>query len=472
VTLAARRALTFLERQPEVDPNRLGVYGHSMGGRLTTQLTGIDRRVRVAVPSCGGSGDLTANLEEMPGGQRTKATPLELACVSENPYIARLAVPTLWLSPTNDFHAHMDNMAWNWRNVPDKLLRLSMSPHFNHRHADENVLTQHLWFEQYLKNKSLLPATPIIALEPGRIPKITVTPDPAMPCNEVRIYYSTDTHELTRFWRQTNTKLENGRWISDAPILDVDQPLFAFANVVYETPAEYRNIPTAPGVGNSATFALSSREVWATASELKKAGATSTDSKERLITSDSKDWGDWYRLNWGNPELWSVHTRKVKDPKWRGPGGAQLRFEISAAQDCAIAVKCTANEWGAFTASPKSEYCAVKELNVKDGWADVIVELGDLRPLGTTKEKLSTWDTLTELSITPNIPQELRTPGTPTPKAWTRTETPRLRNLRWEGGEYGSKQTAPANLSEAERQKAFNDSIKASLQQEKQDAKK
>jgi hypothetical protein len=55
VTLAARRGLTFLQSRPEVDPARLGVYGHSMGGRLTTQLTGIDARAKAAVPSCGGS---------------------------------------------------------------------------------------------------------------------------------------------------------------------------------------------------------------------------------------------------------------------------------------------------------------------------------------------------------------------------------------------------------------------------------
>ena len=35
VTLGARRGLTFLEKQPEVNPSNLGVYGHSMGGKLT-----------------------------------------------------------------------------------------------------------------------------------------------------------------------------------------------------------------------------------------------------------------------------------------------------------------------------------------------------------------------------------------------------------------------------------------------------
>ena len=34
-TLGARRALTFLERQPQLNGEKLGVYGHSMGGKLT-----------------------------------------------------------------------------------------------------------------------------------------------------------------------------------------------------------------------------------------------------------------------------------------------------------------------------------------------------------------------------------------------------------------------------------------------------
>jgi len=56
-TLGARRGLTFLERQPEVDGNKLGVYGHSMGGKLTVLTAGSDKRVKAAAPSCGGISD-------------------------------------------------------------------------------------------------------------------------------------------------------------------------------------------------------------------------------------------------------------------------------------------------------------------------------------------------------------------------------------------------------------------------------
>ena len=51
LTLGSRRGLTFLEQQPEVDPDRLGVYGHSMGGNLTIYVAGTDDRVKVAAPS-------------------------------------------------------------------------------------------------------------------------------------------------------------------------------------------------------------------------------------------------------------------------------------------------------------------------------------------------------------------------------------------------------------------------------------
>ena len=74
VLMAARRAITFLEQQPEVDPARIGAYGHSMGGKLTTDLAGIDQRVKAAVPSCGGAGDILESQTDLPGCIKTKLT--------------------------------------------------------------------------------------------------------------------------------------------------------------------------------------------------------------------------------------------------------------------------------------------------------------------------------------------------------------------------------------------------------------
>ena len=54
-TVVARRALTLLARQTQVDPQRLGIFGISVGGSLTWMIAGTDRRVRtaVAIYGCG-----------------------------------------------------------------------------------------------------------------------------------------------------------------------------------------------------------------------------------------------------------------------------------------------------------------------------------------------------------------------------------------------------------------------------------
>lgn len=48
-----RRALDLLQSLPEVDGQRLGAIGHSLGGHNTLFTAAFDQRIRVAVTSCG-----------------------------------------------------------------------------------------------------------------------------------------------------------------------------------------------------------------------------------------------------------------------------------------------------------------------------------------------------------------------------------------------------------------------------------
>ena len=43
--------LSYLARRPEIDPDRLGVVGMSLGGKVAAYLTALDERVRVVVTS-------------------------------------------------------------------------------------------------------------------------------------------------------------------------------------------------------------------------------------------------------------------------------------------------------------------------------------------------------------------------------------------------------------------------------------
>ncbi len=475
VLIAARRAITFLEQQPEVDGSRIGVTGHSMGGKLTTDLAGIDKRVRAAVPSCGGSGDILESQTDLPGCLKTKPSAMELACVSDNAYIPRITCPVLWLSPANDFHAHIDNMAWNWRNVPDDILRFSIAPHLNHRHTAEHDITRLLWFEQHLKGAFTMPHTPKLALDlktADGVPVLTVTPDEAMPVKRVDIYYSIDPHELTRFWRDAMAVKDGSRWKAGCPVLSLDQPLFAYANVIYDTPAQYRNLSQSPGQENSDTFAISTRELSSSPSQLQAAGVKATDKPERMIDDGSRGWRDWYLLNWGHPPLWSAFTRKIKDPKWRGPDGAKLLFEIRSQTDNALVVKFICNEWGVFTpGKPALDYTVVKELKGSPDWQTISVSLPELVSTDPkVTAPLANWQTVAEFNISPN--GETIKDGKKVnvnARAW---QGPRdIRNLRWEGGTYPAQIAAPAALTPEQLEKNFNNAIKKSLDQEKLDAK-
>ena len=53
--MSGRRIITFMRQQPQVDPARIGVRGHSTGGTLTAYASS-DPRVKAAVPSVGGVG--------------------------------------------------------------------------------------------------------------------------------------------------------------------------------------------------------------------------------------------------------------------------------------------------------------------------------------------------------------------------------------------------------------------------------
>ena len=476
VLTAARRALTFLEQQPEVDATRIGAHGHSMGGKLTTNLAGIDPRIKAAVPSCGGSGDLVESEAIVPGGSRTGRSTMELACLSDNAYIPLITCPVLWLSPTNDFNAPIDNMAWNWRNLPDDRLRFSISPHLNHRHTDGHALTQYLWFEQHLKGAAFkMPATPRMVLElktADGVPRVIVTPDHSQPVLRVDLYYSLDPHALTRFWRDAKAVKAGPQWEAACPVMNPEQPVFAYANVVYETPAAYQTGALMAGQSPSGTFAISSRVLSAGPAALAAAGVKATDQADRLIDDGTRGWHDWYLLNWGHPPLWTATTRKLKDPKWRGPDGASLCFEVKSLTDNQLVLTFNCNAWGAMLpGQPAVDYTVVKKLNASPDWQTLSVKTSELTASAPEiTAPLPNWQTVTEFSISPSGTtvengRKIIADG----EAW---QGPReIHNLRWEGGESPRPTTTGATLSPEEFSKNFNDAIRKSLDQEKLDGK-
>ena len=65
LAVAGKRGITFLEQQAEVDANRIGFAGFSMGGVITA-MNAIDPRLKAVVPFVGGTGFRHIDLTEIP----------------------------------------------------------------------------------------------------------------------------------------------------------------------------------------------------------------------------------------------------------------------------------------------------------------------------------------------------------------------------------------------------------------------
>ncbi len=136
---AARRAITFLERQPEANAAKIGLTGHSMGGRLTV-LTAIDPRVKAASPSVGGSGYLYSDITGVPGSARRMQQNFDLynRTLDAQNYWPLIRCPVMFLGATNDFNSPMEMVIRGFRSLPQKNGAMSFTPHMNHRFTADN----------------------------------------------------------------------------------------------------------------------------------------------------------------------------------------------------------------------------------------------------------------------------------------------------------------------------------------------
>jgi len=204
------------------------------------------------------------------------------------------------LGATNDFHGIMDDTYRTGELVPHKNVRYSFTPHMNHRFTPEFAVTRPLWFDQHLKGGFNFPKTPdtklILATE-DHVPELLVTPDSSQAVAEVCIYYSVDPDPRARFWRSAESKKSGSTWTAKLPILSVEQPLFALANVVYPL----KKGESEPFALPTEQYSISSMMHTVAPDALKRAKVKATDKTSSLVDDFSNGWQNWYLLEARNP---------------------------------------------------------------------------------------------------------------------------------------------------------------------------
>ncbi|MHC4200843.1 MAG: dienelactone hydrolase family protein [Planctomycetota bacterium] len=406
-TLAARRGITFLQRQPEVDPDRIGMYGHSMGSRITLMTSGVDARLKAIAPSCGAP----TSESENPWADRTVET-----CA----YLPTVRCPVMFLNPTNDFFGTMDGVEAIIDAMGAKTYRLSRDPQMSHRTYPEHRVSAALWFDQHLKGTFEVPATPAVELgfdDPSRIPTVSVTVDTSRPVRDVKVYYSRTPEPVERFWAEARVERRGDTYVARCPVIDLAQPLYVFGNVAYDLAepvtmaGPYHNSMTAEN-----RFVISSRMLHATAERLRSAGIRATDTPSMMIDDLADGWGNWasYGL--------TRETRMLGDAKYRAPSAdAVLTLEVRSESDTALTVR-------AVRGFRPTEFERETTVPVEPGgWRTVAIafdKLGDVASKrGKKKQKRSlaveaSWRDATALLLIGRKGDEM----------------PEIRNLRWTDG--------------------------------------
>ncbi|QDT95909.1 Dienelactone hydrolase family protein [Gimesia aquarii] len=416
--LAARRAMTFLERQPEVDPKRLGVYGHSMGGKLTV-MTSVDSRVKAAAPSCGGISD------------RDNKSAIFRSTLGDDISLKEISCPIIFLSPANDFHGRIGDLPDTVNEIASRDWRVTCSPHHNHQDTAEYEVATLLWFDQHLKGSMEFPQTPKTVLKldtTDGVPTFTVHPDSSKPILSVDIFYTQqgkaderpEDRERTmhRFWHHTEATKIKGGWTAKLPLHSTDQPLWVYANVVYPLEAPVTGAGYYYGTYTAKSFNLSSLLQTVSVKELQSARIHATMKPSLLIESFQDDWEkEWFTYK---PNEWARSTHKVYDETWKAPPNTTLALEVMAAEANKLVVMLDG-------------FAAEVQLDGGDQWQTVVLSPDNFQDHAGTS--LPNWENIKRLKLSPaerlrpkrGDPRAPRLVG----KHWRGTK-PQFRNLRWQ----------------------------------------
>jgi len=403
LTLGCRRGLTFLEQQREVDPQRLGVHGWSMGGNLTMYVAGTDDRVKAAVPGVGGQGWRWQEHEFLGGKVSQDRVKGDIdvfkRTLSFESYSPLIKCPVLHRSGTNDFHGWMDDVYRTNALIKDQPTRYAFSPHLNHRAIPEVEIAMPLWFDHFLKGGPALPETPpteLVLQTDDHIPQLRVTPTKhAWPIAGCDIYYSVDPDPRARFWRGAEVVHDGDAFTAKLPLHTLDLPLFAFANVYFTLP-EPVSLNQIPGHKDPVReLCLSSLLHRIEPKQLSESGSIATAKPTTLIDDFTHGLRDWYQLNASNLTHQETWTRKVTDPLYRGADGAKLKLTLKMAKTNRIAIVLQQNEWRSYRGTRNTFSC---EREIQGADAEQTIEL-DAKDFTSPDGALANWGQLDQLGI-------------------------------------------------------------------------
>lgn len=379
--LASRRALTLLARHPKVDPNRLGIFGISVGGSLTWMVAGTDPRVKAAVPIYGSGYNYDRRNVRWGFPPPTEDLIAFQRILSPEAHAPLISCPLLFLSATNDFHGLMDR-SYEAIGAARGPTFQAFTPRTNHHVEPHEGRNLALWMDTQLKSGPAWPSTPElrVAVNDQGIAVASVPPDPAV--TSVEVFYTLgDKRPQARFWRTASVGTKGE---APLPVLDPWDDVRVFANVTFKS-------------GVCVSTAL--RHV--IPAQLGKGRATLTPSLPIVdgpdgishwiftngYTDPSLDWsyletgrdekvGLYVTFNpksFGDPIDGRLSTHIIGDPQFQGRDGFSLTFQCRGGfVDDGLTVSVIEDDWGTRSRTYSAK---VAKAELGPGWREVKLPL-------------------------------------------------------------------------------------------------
>ena len=370
-----RRVLSYLLAQKEVDKNRIGAKGYSYGGTIMWNL-GMDPRVKAIVAYFGvgwleyyRTNGVWMYNNPYREPEKTTGQEIYLAGIAPQAHAPYITAASLWLNGTNDHHGgheRGEQIFKMFKQGTPWAFALQARGHHNTEKTGQNCK---LWLEKYVLGKDITwPGRPKseIKLDAEGVPELHVIPDSPEKVKEIEMYYALKNPvSFARAWRDAETVRQGNTWVAKMPVLNVDDYVFGFANIKYDS-----------------TIVVSSDFNAAIPSRLGQAVAT--DKPSNIISEGTGMWtevapvegvGGIKGFRALNRHRGTVNEQ-FSDPKWKAPHNAQLSFKFYCTQPQTL------------TMIVNNGYQADIEMTASDDWqtmvvpADTLINIHNKQPMG------------------------------------------------------------------------------------------
>ncbi len=374
-----RRALSYLEQQPEVDRSRMGAIGYSYGGTLMWNL-GMDRRVKAVVAYFGIGYTVYYRDKRVwmydPGASippKSAGEQLFLDSLAPEAHVPHLSAPTLFLNGSNDHHGGHERGLESFKRFPSGV-PWTFAVQANGHHNTEKVgQDTRLWLEKHVLGRDhFWPEQPAaeLRIDSLGVPQLVVKPASPERLKSVEFYYAQKSPiSFARSWREVHGTREGLEWTAPLPVLNTHDYLFAYANVTYEN-----------------TVVRSTHLAAAVPAQLGAAIATDHPSTQ---LGSGAGWSDVAAVEGVggisgfrclNNARGST-TDRLHDPKWKAPAGAHLTFRFYCTEPQSLILiadeyystplEITASDqWQEMTLPPKNLIHSLAGRPLKD-WSEV-----------------------------------------------------------------------------------------------------